>query len=59
VNYDVLFTYLVSPGTALYVGANYDVLDIGPAIETRTRVLGNESNSGWQLFTKVSYLLRR
>jgi hypothetical protein len=43
-NYDVLFTYLTSPGTALYVGANSN---FAPA------------NTGWQVFTKLSYLLRR
>ena len=43
-NYDILLTYLTSPGTALYVGANSN---FAPA------------NTGWQLFTKMSYLLRR
>jgi len=43
-NYDILFTYLTSPGTALYVGANSN---FAPA------------NTGWQVFTKMSYLLRR
>jgi hypothetical protein len=59
VNHDLLFTYLASPGTALYVGANCDLLDIGAAIETPAREVGRESNRGWQVFTKISYLFRR
>jgi len=43
-NYDILLTYLTSSGTALYVGVNSN---FAPA------------NTGWQLFTKMSYLLRR
>jgi hypothetical protein len=40
----ILFTYLTSPGTAVYVGANSNVA---------------RANRGWQVFTKMSYLVRR
>jgi hypothetical protein len=62
VNYDLLFAYLVSPGTAVYLGANYNLADIDTAlVESRGAVLRSASlnNTGWQLFTKISYLLRR
>src|SRR5262249_37426954 len=61
-NYDVLFTYLTSPGTAIYVGANYNLADIDPLLLStpsgpqRSATL---NNTGWQVFTKVSYLVRR
>jgi len=61
-NYDLLFAYLVSPGTALYLGANYNLANIDTSlVESRGAVLRSASlnNTGWQLFTKVSYLLRR
>lgn len=50
VNYDVLLTYLVSPGTAVYVGANSNM---------STRNQPTLVNDGWQVFTKLSYLVRR
>jgi hypothetical protein len=51
VNVDVLFSYLTSPGTAVYAGANYNLAspDRSPALV----------NTGWQVFTKISYLVRR
>src|SRR5206468_8917622 len=62
-NYDLLFTYLTTPGTALYVGANYNLANL----DTQFNALGVRglprtstlNNTGWQVFTKVSYLLRR
>jgi hypothetical protein len=48
---DLLFTYLVQPGTAMYVGytTGFDNMSMpGPPTEVRSR----------QLFVKVSYLLR-
>jgi len=62
-NYDLLFTYLTTPGTALYVGANYNLANVdttfdalGSASLSRTSTL---NNTGWQVFTKMSYLFRR
>ena len=52
-NYDVLLTYLTSPGTAFYVGANYNLAATGWTWPTAL------ANDGWQVFTKVSYLIRR
>jgi hypothetical protein len=45
VNVDLLFTYLVQPGTALYVGLNAD----------RQAMLSVDR--GRQIFVKMSYLL--
>jgi hypothetical protein len=49
-NADVLLTYLLHPGTALYVGYNSDHQRIAPgdALE----------NDGRQFFVKMSYLFR-
>jgi Domain of unknown function (DUF5916) len=61
-NYDVLFTYLTSPGTAIYAGANYNLADIDPRLlPTAAGLLRSPAlnNTGWQVFTKLSYLLRR
>jgi hypothetical protein len=49
-NADVLLTYLLHPGTALYVGYNTDHLRIAPG-EPLT-------NDGRQFFVKMSYLFR-
>lgn len=60
-NYDVLFTFLRSPGTAIYVGANYNLADVDLSLDStaagsvRSRSL---HNTGWQVFTKASYLFR-
>lgn len=55
-NADFLITYLVHPGTALYVGYNSNLSKPGPAI------LSNDPNrfvnDSRQLFVKVSYLFR-
>jgi hypothetical protein len=60
-NYDVLLTFLRSPGSALYVGANYNLANAAasptgasPAASVTTTL----TNSGWQIFTKMSYLFR-
>jgi Domain of unknown function (DUF5916)/Carbohydrate family 9 binding domain-like len=61
-NIDLLFSYLASPGTAVYVGANYNLADVDPAlIQTPAGLLRSTTlqNTGWQVFTKLSYLLRR
>jgi hypothetical protein len=49
----VLFTYLTTPGTALYVGGNYNAAALDPA---RSPAL---AASGWQVYAKLSYLVRR
>jgi hypothetical protein len=62
VNYDVLFSYLTSPGTAIYVGANDNFADIDPRlVVTPSGLLRSPTlnNTGWQIFTKMSYLVRR
>jgi Domain of unknown function (DUF5916) len=62
---DVLFTYLLHPGTAVYVGYNngYTDLSLHPALPPGTSpfvtALGAPNNSTTRLFfVKVSYLLR-
>jgi len=50
VNYDLLLTYLASPGTAIYLGANSN---------SSSRDRSVLANDGWQVFTKLSYLVRR
>jgi hypothetical protein len=59
---DLLFTYLVHPGTALYVGYNSSLSNIDPAlIPTNLGLLrrnGPLINDGRQFFVKVSYLFR-
>ena len=62
-NGDFLFTYLIHPGTAIYVGYNSDFQNIDPELQldpmgnllrTRDRLI----NDGKLFFVKVSYLLR-
>ena len=62
-NGDFLITYLIHPGTALYVGYNSDFQNIDPALphganglllRTRDRLI----NDGRLFFVKVSYLFR-
>lgn len=62
-NADVLFTYLVHPGTAVYVGYNSNLQNLDPRLgldpngninRTRDRFI----NDGRQVFVKVSYLFR-
>ena len=61
-NADFLATYLVHPGTAVYVGYNTNLQNLDPALvntpdgllRTRSRFL----NDGRQVFVKISYLFR-
>jgi hypothetical protein len=62
-NADVLFTYLVHPGTAVYVGYNSNLQNLDPRLGLdpngnidRTR--DHFINDGRQFFVKVSYLFR-
>jgi hypothetical protein len=59
---DVLFTYLVHPYTALYVGYTRDRQNIDPALTLTNGGLARSRNSmlddGRQLFVKLSYLIR-
>ncbi len=63
-NADVLFTYMVHPGTAIYVGYNSDLANIyrpltsSPTDYTELLRSNRYLNDGRQLFVKVSYLLR-
>jgi hypothetical protein len=63
-NADVLFTYLVHPGTAIYVGYNTDLANINRVLTSEptdyTELVRSRAflNDGRQLFVKVSYLLR-
>ena len=72
-NFDLLFTYLLHPGTAVYVGYNSNLENVDPAL--CVRLPGSEqcdpngpgllrspnrlTNDGRQLFIKISYLFRR
>ena len=58
---DVLFTYLINPGTALYFGYNnrYENLMIDPTIPPALRRIAAINDlSSRQFFVKLSYLLR-
>lgn len=71
-NFDVLFTYLLHPGTAVYVGYNSNLENVDP--ELCIRLPGSQqcdpnaggllhttdrlTNDGRQLFIKISYLFR-
>jgi hypothetical protein len=61
-NGDVLFTYLLHPGTAIYVGYNSDLQNLDPSLaQTPDGLLRTRSsfiNDGRQFFIKVSYLFR-
>lgn len=72
-NGDVLFTYLLNPGTAIYVGYNSDLQNIDPSLlrtcgglacapgETFDGILRTRNsflNDGRQVFIKLSYLFR-
>ena len=72
-NFDVLFTYLLHPGTAVYVGYNSNLENIDPALCMRPpgstecdpngpgllHTTDRLTNDGRQLFIKISYLFRR
>ncbi len=63
-NADVLFTYLIHPGTAVYVGYNGDLqnLNVEPATSTSPGFITNTAkgyiNDSRQFFVKVSYMFR-
>ena len=72
-NGDVLFTYLVNPGTAIYVGYNSDLQNLDPRLQRvcaglpclpgqsfdgLLRTPDNFINDGRQIFIKLSYLFR-
>ncbi|HLQ51498.1 MAG TPA: DUF5916 domain-containing protein [Terriglobales bacterium] len=61
-NGDVLFTYLLHPGTAIYVGYNSDLQNLDRSLaQTPDGLLHTRSsfiNDGRQFFIKVSYLFR-
>jgi hypothetical protein len=57
----VLFTYLLHPGTALYLGYNngYTDLSLHPGTSPFVTAFGAPNNSTTRLFfVKLSYLLR-
>ncbi len=61
-NFDFLFTYLLNPGTALFVGynSNQQNIELIPG-ENRVEIVRNRNslmNDGRQFFVKFSYLLR-
>jgi hypothetical protein len=62
---DILFTYLVHPGTAIYVGYNSDVANISRSLAAdpydASKLLRTPDafiNDGRVFFVKISYLLR-
>ncbi|MGC2697258.1 MAG: DUF5916 domain-containing protein [Candidatus Angelobacter sp.] len=72
-NGDVLFTYLLNPGTAIYVGYNSDLQNIDPLLQRTcggfacapgqsfdglARTRNVFLNDGRQVFIKLSYLFR-
>ena len=62
-NADFLLTYLVHPGTAIYVGYNSDRQNINPALqldpfERLVRTQDQFLQDGRQFFVKISYLYR-
>ena len=61
-NADFLITYLVHPGTAIYVGYNSDLQNLNRNLEVDP-TYGLHSSKGYindsrQFFVKVSYLFR-
>lgn len=58
---DLLFTYLLNPGTALYVGYTdrYENLVLDPSTPPSVRLTGSPSHStSRQFFVKMNYLFR-
>ncbi len=57
---DLLLTYLMNPGTALYVGYTdtYENLQFGPAAPWGQRYGAPQTSTGRQFFVKMSYLFR-
>jgi hypothetical protein len=70
-NFDILFTYLLHPGTAVYLGYNSNLENVDPALCVRVagqcdpngtgvlRTRNSFTNDGRLIFLKVSYLFRR
>ena len=71
-NFDLLFTYFLHPGTAVYVGYNSNLENVDPGLclhlpaSTQCDPNGGGllrsnrlSNDGRQVFVKISYLFRR
>lgn len=63
-NADFLLSYLLHPGTALYLGYNSDLQNIDPALAydpsgNLLRTRSSFLNDSRQLFFKISYLFRR
>jgi hypothetical protein len=72
-NFDILFTYLLHPGTAVYLGYNSNLENVDPGLcihlpgSTQCdpngggllRSTNGLTNDGRQLFIKISYLFRR
>jgi hypothetical protein len=61
-NYDLLFTWLLHPGTALYVGYNTNLSTLDPNLVSGPNGFVQRSNlyinDGRQIFVKASYLFR-
>ena len=61
-NGDVLFTYMLHPGTAIYVGYNGDLQNIDRSLASTPdgllRTRSSFINDGRQVFIKLSYLFR-
>ena len=61
-NGDVLFTYLLNPGTAIYVGYNSNMQNLDPSLASTPdgllRTRRAFINDGRQVFVKLSYLFR-
>ena len=61
-NGDVLFTYLLNPGTAIYAGYNSNLQNLDPRLQFTAdgllRTRNSFINDGRQIFIKLSYLFR-
>ena len=63
-NADVLFTYLLNPGTAIYAGYNSNLQNLDPSLQFAPdgsgllRTPNAFINDGRQFFVKLSYLFR-
>jgi hypothetical protein len=61
-NGDVLFTYLLTPGTAIYAGYNSNLQNLDPRLQFTAdgllRTRNSFINDGRQIFIKLSYLFR-
>jgi len=62
-NADLLFTYLLHPGTAVYVGYNSNLQNLDPTLSQDSNgnllhIPNRFLNDGRQIFVKISYLFR-